>query len=85
MASKIDDLQKDICCQVDELLEKYLDGNDGRFEEIKSKIISIVGDAKDTTEKNLKQVDNYVSDHHWKSVLIAALVGLIGGIVISKK
>lgn len=82
---KNDQMLRRIDSQINDLLDRYLGENRENFDEIKEKILMIAEDAKNSAEKSFREVDTYVSENYWKSIAIAAAVGLLSGIIIAKK
>lgn len=71
--------------QIDELLKKYLGENKEAFDEIKNQINIITAEAGEKVSEGFEIVDGYVSENCWKSVAVAAVVGVLAGIIIARK
>lgn len=82
---KNDQMVRRVDSQIDDLLDRYLGGSRENFDEIKEKILRIAEDAQASAEKGFREVDTYVSENYWKSIAIAAVVGLLSGFAIAKK
>lgn len=76
---------KQLSDKVDGLLAEYLGDNKRDLVEIKKSLLSIINEAKDSTEKGFQEIDNYVSENQWKSIGIASALGVIIGLLVAKK
>lgn len=76
---------KQLSDKVDSLLAEYLGDNKRDLVEIKKSLLSLINEAKDSTEKGFQEIDNYVSENQWKSIGIASALGVIIGLLVAKK
>ncbi len=86
---------KAVAAQVEELLRNFTDGSGDKFSAAGAKVGEALQEAKlnletaqrlivENTREAARTTDRYVHEHPWRSVGIAAGVGLIAGLLMRR-
>ena len=90
--TKIKSQLKDLAAQLDDVLETGSDIKDNVAEDMKEQFSEIVSHFQDVTKnaqeaiaKKAKDVNSYAEENPWHVVGIAAAVGILAGVLLSRK
>ena len=90
--TKIKSQLKDLAAQLDDVLETGSDIKDNVAEDMKEQFSEIVSHFQDVTKnaqeaiaKKSKDVNSYAEENPWHVVGIAAAVGILAGVLLSRK
>lgn len=87
---------RNLIADVEDLLARVADLKDADVSRVRTKVLQAVGNAKETIAEsadNLRRqareavaaTDDYVHDNPWQAVGIAALVGALVGILVTRR
>jgi ElaB/YqjD/DUF883 family membrane-anchored ribosome-binding protein len=87
---------KNLIADVEDLLARIADLKDADVSRVRNKVIQAVGNAKETIAENAEKLrrqareavtatDDFVHDSPWQAVGIAALVGALVGILVTRR
>jgi ElaB/YqjD/DUF883 family membrane-anchored ribosome-binding protein len=87
---------KNLIADVEDLLARIADLKDADVSRVRNRVMQAVGKAKDTIAENAENLrrqareavtatDDFVHDSPWQAVGIAALVGALVGILVTRR